>query len=215
MRRSVDCGIQTYARELLMICRVVLTIAVMISLAPSDAFSQQPATPLGCWVQGPRSDLEIRASPFDSTSINLGDQTVKVCYSRPRKLGRTVMGRLVPYGAPWRLGADEATVIYMPTKGSVAGVAVEPGWYSLYAIPNEREWQIVVNRRVQRWGTPIDSTVRKMDVGGGTVRVESSNESEDLLRMSLANPSRQKAELVVHWDRTIVRIPVTLSVSEK
>lgn len=121
------------------------------------------------------------------------------------------MGRLVPFGAPWRLGANEATTIYMPRRGSIAGVPVEPGWYSLYAIPNEREWTIVVNRQVQRWGVPIDSTVRAMDVKGGTVAAESSNDSEDLLRMTFANASSEKVDLVVHWDRTVVRIPVTLS----
>lgn len=193
--------------------RNIVTAAAFIFLAPSFALAQQPDTSLSCWVQGPRSDLEIRASPFDSASVKLGDQIVKVCYSRPRKLGRPIMGRLVPFGAPWRLGADEATAIYIPTRGSVAGVAVEPGWYSLYAIPNEREWQIVVNRRVQRWGVPIDSTVRRMDVGNGTVAVEDSRTPEDLLRMTFANASRDKADLVVQWDRTIVRIPVTLSVS--
>ena len=194
-----------------MIYRAIITIVAFAYLAPSAAWSQQPGTSLECWVQGPRSDLEIRASPFDSTSIKLGDQTVKVCYSRPRKLGRPLMGRLVPYGARWRMGADEATTIYMPVRGLVAGVVVEPGWYSLYAIPNEREWEIVVNRRVQRWGTPIDSTVRRMDVGSGKVPVESSGEPEDLLRMTFANVSGVKADLVVHWDRTVVRIPVSFS----
>lgn len=125
------------------------------------------------------------------------------------------MGRLVPYGAPWRLGADEATAIFMPAHGSLAGVSVKPGWYTVYAIPNEREWRIVVNRRVQRWGVPIDSTVRRMDVGSGTIAVESSGHSEDLLRMTFANASTEKADLIIHWDRTVVRIPVTLSVSNQ
>ena len=189
----------------------IIATAAFMFLAPSFALEQRPDTSLTCWIQGPRSDLEIRASPFDSASVKLGEQTVKVCYSRPRKLGRPIMGRLVPFGAPWRLGADEATAIYMPTRGSVAGVAVEPGWYTLYAIPSEHEWQIVVNRRVQRWGVPIDSTVRRMDVGSGTVRVETSKDSEDLLRMTFGNALRDKADLVVQWDQTIVRIPVTVT----
>lgn len=54
------------------------------------------ATDRSCWVQGPREDLEIRASPFDSTAIKLSGGQAKVYYSGPRKLGRPVFGRLVP-----------------------------------------------------------------------------------------------------------------------
>lgn len=72
--------------------------------------------------------------------VTLAGREVKICYSRPRKLGRPIMGRLVPFGKPWRLGADEATAVYLPTRGSIAGVKIEPGWHSLYAIPGERTW---------------------------------------------------------------------------
>lgn len=113
------------------------------------ASAQTPATLPPRWVQGPRADLEIRASPFDSTSVLLGNHHVKACYSRPRKLGRPVMSRLVPFGAPLRMGADEATAIFLPTAGTIAGVAVEAGWHTVTAIPNSRDWQIVVNRGVQ------------------------------------------------------------------
>ena len=74
------------------------------------------------------------------------------------------MGRLVPYGEPWRLGANEATAVHLPVRARVAGVVVDRGWYSLYAVPGEREWRIVVNRDWQRWGIPIDDGVMKADV---------------------------------------------------
>lgn len=179
------------------------------ALGPVALFAQ--SSQAACWVQGPRADLEIRASPFDSTAIDLSSGQVKVCYSRPRKLGRPIFGRLVPYGAPWRLGADEATAIFMPSRGTIAGVAVEAGWHSLYAIPAAKEWRVIVNAAVQRWGTPIDSAVRRRDLGDGPVAVELVKQSEDLLRMRFSARSRDAADLVVHWDRTRVRIPITVT----
>lgn len=164
----------------------------------------------GCWVRGDREDLELRASPFDSASVALDAGTVKVCYSRPRKLGRPIMGRLVPYGVPWRMGADEATAIHLPVAGSVAGVELQPGWYSLYAVPSEREWQIVVNREARRWGTPIDDAVRAADIGHGNVPANLTDASEDLLRMGFDRAAGNASELILHWDRTVVRIPVVL-----
>ncbi len=189
---------------------IAFAAAGFTSLCVSSLFAQAADPGTGCWVQGPRADLELRASPFDSTSVTLGTRTVKVCYSRPRKLGRPIMGRVVPFGAPWRMGADEATAIHMPTSGTIAGVPVEAGWYTMYSIPQQREWRIVVNRGVRRWGTPIDSAVRRMDIGTGGASTEVTATSEDLLRMELVPQAGTSAELIVQWDKTRVRVPVTL-----
>lgn len=189
---------------------LVSVVAVLLFLAPFAAAAQSGDASLGCWVRGPREDLELRASPFDSAAVVLGTRTIKVCYSRPRKLGRPIIGRLVPFNEPWRFGADEATSIYMPSAGTIAGVAVDAGWYSLYAVPNAREWRIVVNRDVRRWGTPIDSTVRRMDIGDGPASVDTTTTPEELMRFELVRRSASAADLVMHWERTVVRIPILL-----
>ncbi len=173
--------------------------------------AQDPGEATGCWVRGDRADLELRASPFDSTAVTLEPGVVKVCYSRPRKLGRPIMGRLVPYGEAWRLGADEATAIHVPVRASIAGVPVEPGWYSLYAVPGEREWRIVVNTDARRWGVPINDAVRGADVGSGVIGVSSIPEEVEMLTLRLVPTGSSSADLVVTWDRTSVRVPVLLS----
>lgn len=190
-----------------MIMKYVATAVLLLITSAGMAATQENT---GCWVRGDRADLELRASPFDSASVRLDAGTVKVCYSRPRKLGRPIMGRLVPYGMPWRMGADEATSIHLPVAGSVAGVELQAGWYSLYAVPGEREWQIVVNREARRWGTPIDDAVRAADIGRGKVPAHATDSSEDLLRMRFDGSAENASELVVHWDRTAVRIPIVL-----
>lgn len=187
-----------------------IVLAALVAILPAGPVSAQSAD-TGCWVRGERADLELRASPFDSTGVRLDAGNVKVCYSRPRMLGRPIMGRLVPYGEPWRMGADEATAIFLPAAGSIAGVPLEPGWYSLYAVPGPREWRIVVNGMARRWGTPIDEAVRERDIGSGVIPSRTVDTPEDLLRMSFLRTSGNAAELVVQWDRTAVRIPVVLT----
>ncbi len=197
--------------DLSSIRHAVLVAVAMTLLAPANASAQGAAdASQDCWVRGSRDRLVSRPSILDSASAKLGNSTVKVCYGRPRKLDRTIMGGLVPFAAPWRMGANEATVIHMPSSGSIAGVPVQAGWYSLYAIPTEREWRIVVNSAVQRWGVPLDSAVRAKDVGSGVVPVASASGSEEVLRMSFEKPAAKSVDLVVHWDMTEVRIPVTL-----
>ena len=192
-----------------MVGPAVAFAAALTLLAPGNANAQLDVTQ-ACWVRGSPERVAARPSILDSTSVQLGTSTVKVCYGRPRKNDRQIMGGLVPFGAPWRMGANEATVIYMPAAGSIAGVSVQPGWYSLYAIPSEKEWQIVVNSATQRWGIPINAAVREKDVGSGAVPVGSSSSSQDQLRISLEKRGDKTADLVVHWDLTRVQIPVTL-----
>ncbi|HUG41255.1 MAG TPA: DUF2911 domain-containing protein [Longimicrobiales bacterium] len=196
-------------------CRVLASAVVLLLQAgvQSDA-AQETDPPPECWVRGERADLELRASPFDSAAVALDDGVVKVCYSRPRQLGRPIMGRLVPYGRPWRLGADEATAIHVPVRASIAGVTVDPGWYTLYAVPGEREWRIVVNGQTRRWGVPIDDEVRSADVGSGLVPVSTTPPQVELLTFWFDRTGRSSADLVVRWAGTSVRIPVQLAPGE-
>lgn len=189
--------------------RAALILAGSVLLAGAaivPASSQQNAP--GCWVRGDPGDLELRASPFDSTSVMLESGTIKVCYSRPRMLGRPIMGRLVPFDEPWRLGADEATAIHVPFPAMIGGVAVEPGWYTLYAIPTATEWTLVINGAIERWGIPIGDDIRAEDIGQATVPVEQTGAPVELLTMTLERTSPASADLVIAWDRTRVRLPI-------
>ncbi len=192
-----------------MVRHVALVAAALTLLAPDKASAQSDAAQ-ACFVRGSPERLAARPSILDSASVQLGNSAVKVCYGRPRKNDRQIMGGLVPFGTPWRMGANEATVIHMPSAGSIAGVPVQAGWYSLYAIPSEKEWQIVVNSATQRWGIPINAAVREKDVGSGAVPAGSAASSEDQLRISFEKLGDKSANLVVHWDLTRVQIPVTL-----
>lgn len=191
-----------------MTIRLLSTSVLLVLGIPATGAAQ--ALP-GCWVRGDPGDLEIRASPFDSTQVVLEGGTIKVCYSQPRKLGRPIMGRLVPFGVPWRFGANEATAIRLPSRGTIGGVALDPGWYSLIAIPGEQSWQIVVNETVERWGVPIDDQVRASDMGVGSVPSIRAVGVVELFTLELVSTGDSSADLVMAWDRTRLRIPVTLN----
>ena len=164
--------------------------------------------PSSCWIRGQAGQVAQRSSPLDSASTQVGGATIKVCYSRPSARGRKVIGALVPFDQPWRLGANEATSVQVPFPAELAGVRVEPGTYSLYAIPGAAKWQIVVNRGVERWGIPIDAAVRKADVGAGTTATESLPAPVETLTLRFAPATGEGTELVVEWETTRVRIPI-------
>jgi len=186
--------------------RSILLIAGL-TLAQAQAGSSQ-AAPFTCWIRGPADKLAERASPLDSIAVQIGGGTMKLCYSRPSARGRKIMGGVVPFDEPWRLGANEATSIRVPFAGEIAGVRVEPGTYTLYAIPAASKWQIVVNRGVQRWGVPIDNEVRAKDVGAGTVTTESLGAPVETLTLKFSPAAGNATELVLEWEKTRVRIPI-------
>jgi len=186
--------------------RSILLIAAL-TLAQAEAGSRQ-AAPFTCWIRGPADKLAERASPLDSIAVQIGAGTMKLCYSRPAARGRKVIGGLVPFDQPWRLGANEATSIQVPFAAEIAGVRVEPGTYTLYTIPGASKWQIVVNRGVQRWGVPIDNDVRAKDVGAGTVTPESLGAPVETLTLKFAPAAGNTTELVLEWEKTRVRIPI-------
>jgi hypothetical protein len=190
--------------------RLVAGIALAMAIAGArrapDAASAQGSE--GCWFQDKPAEVAQRKSPHDSASVALDGGTVKVCYGRPHQNGRAIMGKLVPYGEPWRAGADEATAIRVPFPARIAGVSVEPGWYSLYTIPGEKQWKIVVNSVAQRWGVPIDEKVRAKDVGTGTVASEHLASPAETLTISLAKSSPTSATMDIGWADTHVRVPI-------
>ena len=186
--------------------RIILLIATLTSAQAQAASSQ--AAPFTCWIRGPADKLAERPSPLESIAVQVGGGSIKLCYSRPSARGRKVMGGLVPFDQPWRLGANEATSIHVPFPAEIAGVRVEPGPYTLYVIPGASSWQIVVNRAVQRWGVPIDDEVRARDVGAGRVTPEPLGAPVETLTLKFAPAAGNATELVLEWEKTRVRIPI-------
>ena len=178
---------------------------VMLGAALPAALAGQP--PQGsCTHRGTAADLARRASPLDSVQLAVDGATLKVCYGRPSASARLIMGGLVPFGQPWRLGANEPTRLVLPFAADVAGVHVEPGTYSLYVVPQKTSWEVHVNKAVDRWGIPIDEEVQAQDAGKGTVPVETMAQPVEQLTLSLVAGS--PTELVVEWEKTRVRIPI-------
>ena len=182
-----------------------ITLLAVLGLALPVALAGQ-APPGACTHRGTPADLAKRPSPLDSVEATIDGAVVKVCYGRPSARGRTMLGDVLPFGTPWRLGANEPTRLYVPFAADVAGVHVPPGTYSLYVVPQQASWEVHVNKVVDRWGIPIDDPVQAQDAGKGTVAVETlATPIEQLTMRLVAGPT---SALVVEWGKTRVHIPI-------
>jgi hypothetical protein len=151
-----------------------------------------------------------RASPRDSVSFTAGGASVKVCYSRPSLKGRTMIGgEAVPYGRVWRTGANEATMIHTTGHLVIAGIHVDAGTYSLYTVPGEREWEVIVNHAYMQWGheSIYSDSVRAMEVGRG--RVPAQRVGTPIEQFTIrSEPGRDgDASLILEWQNSRVAIP--------
>jgi hypothetical protein len=196
------------AAALLAACASGETDASADTAAAMSAASDSTVA-MSCYLQGATLDeARARPSPLGEVRFSLNGQEALLCYGRPSAKGRTVMGDLVPYGAPWRLGANEATAIHLPMAASIGTVAVEPGSYSLYAVPAASEWEIVVNTNVQRWGIPISDEVMSSNVGSFKAPVSATSGMVEQLTFTWEGTGADAGQLIMEWENARVAIPV-------
>ena len=121
------------------------------------------ATVLGlAWLsagQAAQEDKSKRPSPPAKAQCELaGGKTITVDYSSPRAKGRKIYGGLVPYDKVWRTGANEATTFVTNTDATVGGSGVPPGSYTLFTIPKEDKWTLIISKTTGEWGLNYSGT---------------------------------------------------------
>ena len=91
-------------------------------------------------------------SPTATITQKVGVSNISVEYSRPGAKEREIFGGLVSYGKMWRTGANKATKITFNENCVFGGAKVKKGSYSLFTIPGEKEWTVVLNKNTELWG---------------------------------------------------------------
>ncbi len=131
----------------------------------------------------------------------------RVIYSRPLKGGRIIYGNIIKYGDLWRLGANEATEIEFFSNVKIGGKLIAKGRYTMYYIPNENKWTLIINRENYTWGHfKYDS---KKDVVRKDVDLEKNNETVEAFTMYFEE-TRNGANLIILWDDIKASLPITL-----
>ncbi|UZO80507.1 DUF2911 domain-containing protein [Aquimarina sp. ERC-38] len=129
---------------------------------------------------------------------------IKVIYSRPQKKDREVFGKLVPYGKVWRTGADEATEIKLFKDVKLGDTTVKAGTYSLFTIPGEKEWTVILNSDLDSWGAYTYDESKNV----ATIKVPVQESKSSLEAFSVAFKDVDKGyHMFMGWDDTLVEIP--------
>jgi len=153
------------------------------------------------------------ASPTQSIKQEFGITNVELTYSRPNIKGRKIYGDLVPFGKVWRTGANAATRIKFADDVKVGGVDVKAGDYVLYTVPNQNEWEIIINKGVNNWGS--DGYKQEEDVARVKVKPVTLSQPVETFTIQFANIKPTSTDLQILWDKTSVSVPISMDVDTK
>ena len=180
-----------------MLKKLMLCSSLVIALLAADA--QQIKTPA--------------PSPVQTIKQDFGVSTIELTYSRPGIRGRKVYGDLVPFGQVWRTGANAATRIKFADDVSFGGTPVKAGDYVLYTVPNQNEWEVILNKGINNWGT--DGYKQEEDVVRVKVKPMTMAMPAETFTMQFANIKPNSTDLQIMWEKTAVAVPITTDIDSK
>jgi hypothetical protein len=152
-------------------------------------------------------------SPLGKVEQIVGLTTVKVEYSRPSMKGRAIFGDLVPYGEVWRTGANKCTTIEFDDVVHFQGQPVKPGKYSLFTIPNEDTWVLILNANTDLWGA--DERKQEQDVLMVKVQRGKSDLPVETFTIGFDRVMDDRAVLFLAWEHMRVEADLYADATEK
>ena len=141
-----------------------------------------------------------RKSPHETVE----GKGVKVTYGRPYKKNREIFGKLEPYGKVWRVGADEATEVTFARDMNFGGKPIKAGTYTMFVIPNEKEWTVILNSQLGQWGAFSYDKNKDKDVLKVNVPVKNLSSPIEQHTIRFDN----KNAMIIEWDKTQVTVPI-------
>jgi hypothetical protein len=150
-------------------------------------------------------DKSKRPSPPATAEVTLKGKKVAIDYSRPSLKGRKVGQELAPYGKVWRTGANEATALNTEVDLNIGGVKVPAGKYTLYTLPSEGTWKLIINKQTGQWGTKYDES---QDLARVDMKKSALPQSVEQFTISFDKKDETTADLNLDWENTRVSVVV-------
>ena len=168
---------------------IAVLVLALLAIGLPQAFAQDKPAP---------------ASPPAQASAKIGAATVTIDYARPSIRGRKIMGGLVPFDKVWRTGANAATTLKTDAALEIGGVAVPAGTYTIYTLPGEKAWKLIINKQTGQWGTQYDQA---QDHARIDLKVESIPQPVELFTITLAGTGAGAGLLSMEWESTKLSVP--------
>ena len=183
------------------------SIFILVMMAATTMVCAQSRFPLL-----DKSPMDMSYYPVNYPILRIQDKATeplvaRVIYSRPQRNGRNVFGELLEYNKVWRLGANEATEIEFFKDVLINNKIVPKGKYTLYAIPTEDKWTVIINKETDIWGAfKYDS---EKDIVRADLPVQKQTEPLEAFVMFFEKASNGFL-LTAAWDNALVSLPIAI-----
>jgi len=147
-------------------------------------------------------------SPRDSVKINFNGNSIAIHYGKPSMLGRKIFGAFVPYYKVWRTGAGAATELTTEADLEVDGAVVPRGTYSLYTLPAEDRWKLIINKQTGHWGTTY---MPQLDLARIDLKIKKLKTPIEECTFKLEKNSSGSGTLKIEWENTSLSVPFHIS----
>lgn len=145
-------------------------------------------------------------------TVGLTEFTVE--YSRPSMRGREIFGELVPFGKLWRTGANKNSIIKFDDTIIFGGQEVKAGEYSIFTIPNQDEWEVLLYANTENWGTPAEWNEANI-VASTNIKTSELADQVESFTIEFNHFTKNNAHLILKWENTAVNILVEVPTDEK
>ncbi len=147
-------------------------------------------------------------SPSANASATVDGKQISVAYYAPSMHGRKVMGGLVPYGEVWCTGANWATVLTTEGDLEIGGLKLAKGSYSIWTLPNEKEWTLIVNKQTGQFHLDYDQS---RDLGRTKMNLKTLPSPVETFKIQVTPNGGNKGTLALLWENTEASIPFTVA----
>jgi len=146
-------------------------------------------------------------SPKEDTAVIVAGMNMSVEYYAPAMHGRKVMGALVPFGQVWCTGANWATKLTFDHDLEMGNLKLPKGSYSIWTVPNEKEWILIINRETGQFHLNYDQS---QDFGRTKMEVKPLPAPVEKFTVVLKQEGGKKGRLALAWENTEASVPFTV-----
>jgi len=140
----------------------------------------------------------------DSVKTVFNGKKVSITYGKPSMHGRKIFGNAVRYYRVWRTGDGAATSFTTDVDLEMDGAIIPRGSYSLYTLPAEERWKLIINKQMGQWGTEYNP---QLDLARIDLSVKPLHNAVEALAFKIEKTDNNNGVLKIEWENTQLAAP--------
>jgi hypothetical protein len=144
-------------------------------------------------------------SPHVTTAWTIDGAAISIEYGRPYLKGRSE-AQMMPPGQPWRVGADQPTLITSDKPLKFGALTVPAGTHTINTIPGADRWELLIGRNEGQWGIPY---VPNLEIGRAPMTIGKTAAPVEQVTISI-DDTPAGATLRIEWGTASATIPFTI-----